>query len=321
MAGSVNSWRLLRTAGAADSRRRAMGYAAVLSVVMLVTVMGLGALMTARLNLHSTTALADGAAADALARSMLELAAHRLGKDDAWRSRYANDTWTADESVGRGTFAFKLVDETDGDLTDDPADLVRVYSRATVSGATRLYSALLAPQTGSALNLLANGDIESGATGWTSLSGGNVSANSLGPHGGLLHLGVGDLLLGPIDASNAVTPYIRNNTTYYFEVWVRTGLLSPTTTVKLVVNTTATSINSAQTASWTHTNWQKMSGTLSTNFTGVVTSAYFIVEGSLLGVLGGSLQVDDALLVEGTTASGLTPLHVRPGTIRREVAP
>lgn len=303
------------------ARRRAMGYAAVLAISMLIAVIGLGTLLTSRVELRGVELIADSAAADELARSGLEMVAHRLNNDETWRSTYVNDTWVSDQAFRNGLIAFKLVDEGDGNLADDPYDLVRAYTRVSMGSVMRIYSAVLVPDANSPLHLLANRDIEAGLTSWTGLGENTLSTSNSSPHGGALCLRAAGALLADTGPYQDVTARIKNNTTYYSEVWVRGSLLSSIKKASLIVNTTTGTYTSQFTASWTTTGWTKMSGLLTTAWSGTLISAYWHVEGNLLILLTGEIFIDDALLIEGSTPTGRIPLYYRPGTVRREVMP
>lgn len=302
-------------------RRRGMGYAAVLAITMVVTVVGLAGLLAARIELRGSRFDADATRADVAARGGLELVVHRLQNNPAWRARYTHDTWTASEQALGYILSFKLQDATDASLSDDVYDPVRVYVRCTVGSATRIYSALLVPDGKQELNLLTNGNIEKGTTGWTSRGMGTLSATTSSPQEGAYCLRSSGDLISATGIFQDVTAQLQNNTTYYTEVWVRSQSLSATKTALLVIQTTKGTKTVSFNASWTDSTWQKMSGTFQTAWTGELISAYWGVQSSLLFLLGGDLRIDDARLIWGNSASGSPTLRVQRGSIRREVLP
>jgi hypothetical protein len=297
-----------------------MGYAAVLAVAMLVAVIGLGTLLSARIELRGAGLQTDAAIADELARSALELVAVRLKRNINWRTTYAHGAWTADEPCGGGVVSFKLLDEADGDLANGKFDPVRAVGRATVGRATRMYSALLIPGA-AAPNLLVNGDIEAGVPPWTCLGECIVAAETLSVHGGVYDLRIRGSLALTIGPYQEVTDRIKNNTTYYTETWIRGEQLAFTKKIMLLVNTTTGTYKYEIPTTVENTYWTKMSGTLTTSWSGDLVSAFWHVEATLLTLLSGDIHIDDAILKEGDCPVGAVPLRVRSGSIRREVTP
>ena len=74
-----------------------------------------------------------------------ELAVTRIAADPQWRTTYASSVAIAPIQFGRGTFEWKLVDETDANLADDNADPARLYGIGRTGTAVRIYSVLLLP--------------------------------------------------------------------------------------------------------------------------------------------------------------------------------
>lgn len=302
-------------------RRRGMGYAAVMAIGMLVTVIGLATLMAARIGLRATELETDAVQADAAARGGLELALQTLNQSVTWRSSFANDTWTPDFPCGGYPVAVKLVDEVDGVFTDDPTDPIRIYARSTVGSATRIYSVEIGLDPDEDLNLLTNSDMEQGMTGWTSLGNGTLTAESANPHGGKYNLRSTVALLSAAGVYQDVTAQVQNDTTYYASAWARGQLLSATKKVVLYVKTTNGSYTYSFSATWTNASWNPISGTFTTAWSGKLVSAYWGVEGSLLPLVSGDIHVDDCVLVRGTAAAGSPALYVARGSLRREVMP
>jgi hypothetical protein len=142
--------------------RRGSVYLAVLSIALVVSVIGVSALVGIR-NEQAALRLTENAVqADFLAQSAFDLALRTLMENTSWRTTYTNNTWAALGVVGDAALAFKLVDEADGVLAGDPNQPVRLYARSALAGAIRIYSARVA-RSGSG-NLVTNGGIESGTT-------------------------------------------------------------------------------------------------------------------------------------------------------------
>ena len=115
----------------------------VLGMSMIVTVIGVSALLANRVELRIARQEEDTALAAASAPSLIEVALLRLDGDSDWRTTYTSGDWTSNETVSGVTYSFKLVDEKDGNLANDVSQPVRLYAKATVGDAVRTYSVLL----------------------------------------------------------------------------------------------------------------------------------------------------------------------------------
>jgi hypothetical protein len=92
---------------------------------------------------HAGVASDDWNEAGLLATSAVEHALAKINSTSNWRSLYTNNTPIADIAAGRGTFAWKFVDEIDGILANDPTQKVRLYGIGRVGGAMRMFSVQL----------------------------------------------------------------------------------------------------------------------------------------------------------------------------------
>jgi type II secretory pathway component PulK len=106
--------------------RRGSMYVAVLLTAMIVAVIGISALTITRVELRSAEGAKDTIEARFYAQSALEIGSHLINGDRNWRTAYSSGVWVAEQSIGTGTYAWKLVDEQDGDLANDPSQPVRL---------------------------------------------------------------------------------------------------------------------------------------------------------------------------------------------------
>ena len=104
----------------AIGRRRGSTYILILGVSMILMVIGLSAAMVARVNNRSVSSDNDWSEAQTLAFSAAEHALSVIQTTDDWRRKFRSSGMTVD--LGRGSFTWRLVDETDGDLDDDSSD-------------------------------------------------------------------------------------------------------------------------------------------------------------------------------------------------------
>jgi len=103
---------------------------------MVVTAIGLSAVAVTRINVRNATAEKDLAEAGILAFSGMEHALVTLERTGDWRTLFTHGVTAAQHSLGRGEFSWMLLDEDDGDLSDDPEDPAVIVATGTVNDAT-----------------------------------------------------------------------------------------------------------------------------------------------------------------------------------------
>jgi hypothetical protein len=166
-------------------QRRGTAYVLVLSIAVLVTVLGMGALTLTRVSAVSTAAGSDWEEAGDLAFSATEqgmaaINAAAAASPTGWRSAYTSRQTVATTPMGRGTMSWAIKDETDGNLSEDYLRPVRIYGIGQVGSVTRIYSVQAMPG-GSPLDLLRTAVHASGAisvTGNLNAVNGPLSSNS-----------------------------------------------------------------------------------------------------------------------------------------------
>ncbi len=135
----------LMMGGTGLTRRRGSAYIGLIGVAMIVTVIGLSALLGVRVELRTARLTEASAASQFVAPSIIEVGLLRINEDPDWRRTYTHDVWGIEETIGALKYTLKLVDEQDGDLANDPTDLARLYAKTTVGDAVGIYSVLLKP--------------------------------------------------------------------------------------------------------------------------------------------------------------------------------
>ena len=129
------------------------------------------------------------------------------------------------------------------------------------------------------VDLLANGNIESGTSGWSAFGAGTVATNTGTVHGGvssLLRSGRTASWNGP---SQDLTSRLSNGRSYTTSVWMRTQSGTPTGKVTLAVtaNGTTNYITLAQ-GGVNSSGWTLLTGTTTVSWSGTLSSARFYVE-------------------------------------------
>ena len=292
--------------------RRGSLYIAVLGVATFVAVVGLSALAAVRIQQRVASLNEAAAQADFYAQSATDLTMFWIAADANWRTTYANDTWTTERSDGPVRFNFKLVDELDGNLANDPTQPVRLYGRATAGDAVRMYSVQLQPRT--ITNLLSNAEMENGTANWVGMSC-TVESRTDTPHGGAKYIYVRGRTKATGGPVQIVSATVENGATYQFELWIAGS--SKTITALPAMQITASGSGTqviAGTSTSVGTAWTKITSSFSVTWSGTLTEADVGVSAS-----NGTddFKIDDALLGKPLTGPPLAPVR---GTWRREVS-
>jgi lysophospholipase L1-like esterase len=129
------------------------------------------------------------------------------------------------------------------------------------------------------VDLLTNGNAESGTTGWTAFGAGTLAANSSVVHSGnssLLRAGRTASWNGP---SQDLTARLTNGRTYTTTSWMRTQTGTPTgkLTLALTANGTTSYLTLAQGAI-NSSGWTQITGTTTVAWSGTLSSARFYAE-------------------------------------------
>jgi hypothetical protein len=167
----------------------------------------------------------------------------------------------------------------------------------------------VAPAAAASANLLTNGDLENGTTGWSAFGAGTVASTTSPVHGGaraLLRTGRTAAWNGP---AQTVTSAMTNNTSYTASVWVRSQSGTPTgrITLALTAGGTTSYVNLAQ-GNVNSSGWTQLTGTTTVSWSGTLSSATYYVE-TAAGT--DNLYIDDASLVSNTGTSCDLPSSYR----------
>ncbi len=88
-------------------------YLLVLGASMLVAVIGISALLVARIEHRTATHAEDGVKARAYAESAMELALLLVNEDPNWRPTLGDSNWPTNQAIGDGTYSIEVTDEID----------------------------------------------------------------------------------------------------------------------------------------------------------------------------------------------------------------
>ena len=144
-------------------------------------------------------------------------------------------------------------------------------------------------------NILTNGGMEDGTSGWSVFGSGTLSSNTTVAHGGSRSLQLSGRTAAWNGTAQDVTSKLVNGKSYTTSVWVRTTSGTPSAKAMLVV-TADGATNYVQLAPATAVNangWTQLTGTATVSWSGTLTGATFYVE-TTAGT--DSIVVDDASL-------------------------
>jgi hypothetical protein len=168
--------------------RQGSAYVLVLGVALLLTVIGMGTLLTTRLAGKQSGNATDWQQSGLIAQSMVEQAMSYLNAQIAanpagWRSSFTSYTsggavaFSQTTSIGAGSWVVK--DQVDGNFANNYADPFQLYGIGKVGQTTRVYSVQVVP-AGSPMDVLrcglhAGGSINTSGT--ITLGAGPISSN------------------------------------------------------------------------------------------------------------------------------------------------
>lgn len=303
--------------GERDRRmRRGSAYLAVLGVAMLVTLIGLSGVLATRVGRRNAALSVAAWQADTAAQCFVDVVLFRLTHDLYWRVNYQNDAWSAPETCGDAAASFKLVDELDGDLTNDETQPARLYCRATIGEAMRMYSVRFTENPPVTNNILLNPRMESGTSNWYGYNCiiSPVAAPRHSGSGALSATGRTDMYAGPTQ----VITGLENGQAYEIEAWALTA--SGSTVIRFVVyycgsfsgcrTVTAGSASVAGT-------WTRLSASITPTWSGTLTDARLTIS-TESGTA--SFYVDDVIMRKAGSGTDAELVPV-PGAFRREVLP
>ncbi|MBG6065859.1 hypothetical protein IW248_002146 [Micromonospora ureilytica] len=133
---------------------------------------------------------------------------------------------------------------------------------------------------GGSANLITNGDVENGTTGWGVHGSGTLARNTAVAHGGSGSLSI----IGRTGAWNGpsqdVTTKLTNGKSYTTNVWVRaqSGTPSAKATLSLTANGTTSYLQLTPAVGVNVNGWTQLTGTTTVSWSGTLSSAAFYVE-------------------------------------------
>jgi hypothetical protein len=126
--------------------RRGGVYIAVLGTAMIVSVLGLSALLLQRVQNRQLSNTSDVRQAQLNAEAAVDLALLTIDADATWRTDQTNGDWFTSRSIGSGTCAANVVDPIDGNLANDVLQPIVLTGTGASGRATQRYKLTLDPR-------------------------------------------------------------------------------------------------------------------------------------------------------------------------------
>jgi len=125
-------------------RRRGSAYIIILGSAMIVTVIGLSAIVATRIQIRNANWISDIVKARTCSQTGVQWALLKISTDPDWRTHYPNGQWVTGRGIDDGTFRVWVTDASDGDLTDSQYDGVTVKVAGYTGDARQLIQLELA---------------------------------------------------------------------------------------------------------------------------------------------------------------------------------
>lgn len=126
-------------------RRRGSIYIVVLFTSLIVSVLGMSAIMISRIQRRTSQGVADATEARLYAQAALRVGLMRIEEDANWRYAYPSGVWESDVAVGDGTYTLSGIDPSDNDLDDAPEDPLILIGTGKKGSATHKTQITLSP--------------------------------------------------------------------------------------------------------------------------------------------------------------------------------
>jgi hypothetical protein len=287
-----------------------MLYLMVLGSAILLSVIGISAVLAARVDLQNSADAADCAQAVCCARSAVDYVGQMAADDNSWIAAQGS-VWRGPVQLGRGRFEWRFIDAT-GTLPEYGArPLARLYVRGTCGRARRLFS-VLAVLPGD-YDCVLNGGFESGTADWVA-DGCTLTPDLLLPHGGLKDVSVGGRASASSGAVQPLGTRLENGHTYRIEFWATVLLLTANVQSELEITSTEGTVTFTGAPTTVLLLWGSCTADFTPAWTGELLSSSVRIRTSSGS---GDFKLDDVSVID----RGPHYLEPIPGTWRHEVLP
>lgn len=137
--------RLKRHHAARPAARRGTVYILVLGITTMLVVFGIAGAMIARVTVEQGQLQEELTKAKLAAEVALDVRHKQIDGQNAWRGSVGDNTWSKNNNIADAKVYFKYVDEYDGTIANDNTQPFRLYAKAEVGQAVRVYSVEFVP--------------------------------------------------------------------------------------------------------------------------------------------------------------------------------
>ncbi len=137
---------IVRTA----SRRRGSIYFVVMATAVVVSLIGLSALVLQRLQREAVERASDAAQAQLNAQAAVEMGVFRLQANPNWRATFPNGVWESNVPLGGGTYTLQGIDPSDSQLADATGEPLLLAGIGSKGQAQQQFEILVVPQPSAA---------------------------------------------------------------------------------------------------------------------------------------------------------------------------
>ncbi|QDU81899.1 Carbohydrate binding domain protein [Polystyrenella longa] len=120
-------------------------YLSVLMVSVLVSLLGMSALVVKRVQRRNHQSSMDASQARFIAQSALRIGMLDIENDPNWRYNFPNGTWKDDVALLGGKYTLEAYDPSDGDLANNPEEPVVLVATGVVGSARQKTQLTLTP--------------------------------------------------------------------------------------------------------------------------------------------------------------------------------
>lgn len=297
--------------------RRGSVYLAVLGAAAIVAVLGLSAIVVARIQLRVANAQTESVRAKVTAQSMLEVVILRVSALANWRTTHTNNVWSTVETIGDCSFKYKFVDEIDGNLANDATQNVRLHVWGQSGPAVRIQSVCLAPPPGTA-NLLSNPGMEQVALTvplkWISHPDGTLETTTSNVHAGTYSARLYNRSGPSSGIRQDFEQALQSGAAYTLQAYMRSSQSTSGRLSLVAVSTGSGTQTSSVTAALTVNSWTLVSGSVTPNWSGTLLDAWIHMNTTTGSA---ELRLDNGSV---TLSSNGTMIPIA-GTWRREILP
>ena len=124
-----------------SNKRRGSMYVAVIGCSLVITVVGVSALLAARVERRAAEGTSDFSAARLYAQAAIEKGMYTILSSPMWRSSKVSGVWDDNQTFADGNYSLSVIDPIDGDLSNFKSEPVLLTGTGVLRNATYILEA------------------------------------------------------------------------------------------------------------------------------------------------------------------------------------